>query len=58
MKKQCFYSKIVKCHDEFTELKLYPKINEPFTKECDLTPIIEFLRVGGAGYGYPNCNAQ
>ncbi len=28
-----------------------------FPKECDLTPMVKFLQMGGAGYGYPNYNA-
>lgn len=40
-----------KCTDVFKKLKLHPKVNEPFPKECDLTPIVEFLRLGGL-YGY------
>jgi hypothetical protein len=40
-----------KCTDVFKKLKLSPKVNEPFPKECDLTPIVEFLRLGGL-YGY------
>lgn len=40
-----------KCSDVFKKLKLRPKVNEPFPKECDLTPIVEFLVLGGL-YGY------
>ncbi|MFA5959082.1 MAG: hypothetical protein WC785_01020 [Tatlockia sp.] len=28
-----------------------------FSKNCDLTQLVEFLRLGGLGYGYPNYNA-
>ncbi|WP_392538585.1 hypothetical protein [Legionella sp. 227] len=28
-----------------------------FPKECDITPIVEFLRLGGVGYGYSKYNA-
>ena len=43
--------------DIFKKLNLHAKINNPFPKECDLTSIVEFLRLGGTGYGYPEYNA-
>ena len=42
--------------DIFKTLGISPKGNKPFPKECDLTPIVEFLRLGGAEYGYPDYN--
>lgn len=45
------------CSDVFKALESSSKGNKPFPKECDLTPIVEFLRLGGTGYGYPDYNA-
>lgn len=43
--------------DVFKKLNLHPKVNKPFPKAYDLTPIVEFLKLGGTGYGYPDYNA-
>lgn len=41
----------------FKRMNLHPRVDDPFPKECDLTPVVEFLRLGGTGYGYPEYNA-